>query len=737
MVLSLLSILGIVISFVMFRLSVKEVQLEHFKETLQSSANHKLMDTNNILNEMVEDLESVAKIINKYDDFWHPEVKKILQVSNEISWFNFTSIADAEGNGYDNAGNEFNIADREYFQTAMKGQVAFSDVVKSKIFKGEYVQIIAHPLRSEEHEVRGVVFGVMNIHDMKNMNIYKDYGDSDKIYIIDSCGTYIGRFHENNLGGSHINFWSDLEKSTINDKEISKIKSDFEERKEGEFSYSYEGEKRYACYMPIGPNKWQLVYSVSDNSMDELVHSLYKLDTRNTIWGSVCYLLLVLCIIWYFEQANDKIRKAHQEAKRNMGYMRIAIEHSKNIVFEYNQKSRVIQLKTDTRNRLFDRSVITSVPESFVSMNIIDPDSIPTFEKLFETIKTEGNSEAEIQIISDHEEIWYRISMNNIYNDRNEILDTIGIIEDISSLKKSEVAMRRKLQVYDTLIANAIVYAKVDLSTDMLLELNGEEVQIPFRDFICRMIREKVSEEYASYVEEKLSLESLNKAYQEGKESIEIEFVMKLDNIFKWVSCVVYRIYKDDSSTVIFVITDINDRKCKEIALKEQAERDGLTGLYNASTTRLKINEILSLKHSLTEYQIFILIDLDNYKLINDTFGHSYGDQVLIDIATILNTRFRSSDIIGRLGGDEFIVLLCNVKSYDCIEFMIQELCKKIHKTYREGDKEVTISASIGVAIAPSDGNTFEELYKKSDIAQYQIKKEGKNGYKRYQKQRV
>lgn len=732
-ILSALSILGIVLSFIGFRVSIREVELEDLQENLKMSAKHKLVDMNQFINGMVADLEQTARAINEYDDFWHPDVQKILKLSNDMNWFDYTGVVDAEGNGYDSSGNIVSNGDREYFQTAMQGQVAFSEVISSKIFEGERVQIIAHPLRTEDNKIRGVVFGVLNIEDLGKIISHQGKKRDSNLYIIDSCGAYIGEFQENQSIASNMNFWDDLEQMGLDKQAVSKIKSDFEERKEGEFSYTYQSNRYYACYVPIGPNKWQLIYSVSDSSADEIVQSIYALDTQNTLFAVSCYLVLTICIMWYFKQSNDRIKKAHQESKKNMEYMHIAMEHSNNTVFDYDQKNRVVRLKTDTRNQLFCCSIMTYVPASFISLNVIAPDSICAFKRLFERIKTEQSCEEDIQILSDDEEIWYRISMNNIYDERASIIGTVGIVEDISGQKRKEAETRRKLQIQDTIIANALEYGKVDLQTGTLLEFNGEELRMPFQDFLHKNVQEKVSQEHTAYVEKNLSLESICKAYQQGREMIEMQFLMKCDGAYRWVSCVVYKIHTGAENTVIFVVTDIDDRKRKEIALKQQAERDGLTGLYNAVTARAKINELLSQKDSLNENHVFVLLDLDNYKQINDTFGHSYGDQVLVDIATTLNTRFRSSDIVGRLGGDEFIILLRSVRSYDYAEHMIEELCKVIHKTYTEGDKAVTISASIGIAIAPNDGSTFEELYRKSDMAQYQIKNHGKNGFKRFQ----
>lgn len=214
-------------------------------------------------------------------------------------------------------------------------------------------------------------------------------------------------------------------------------------------------------------------------------------------------------------------------------------------------------------------------------------------------------------------------------------------------------------------------------------------------------------------------------------DTIETQFRMNLNGSAKWVSCTEY-CHPANPSKMILIINDIDQKKRKEIELQNQAERDGLTGLYNAVTTRKKIEEALAYGYQSDEKQVFVLLDLDNYKLINDTFGHIYGDQVLVDVAQMMKKRFRSSDIIGRMGGDEFVILLRNIRSYQYVGALIHELCDMIYKTYTQDGQGVTLSASVGVTWAPLDGRTFAELYQKSDIALYQVKKQSKNGYKHY-----
>lgn len=127
-----------------------------------------------------------------------------------------------------------------------------------------------------------------------------------------------------------------------------------------------------------------------------------------------------------------------------------------------------------------------------------------------------------------------------------------------------------------------------------------------------------------------------------------------------------------------------------------------------------------------------MLMDLDNFKQINDTFGHQYGDQVLKEVADILRKKFRRDDILGRLGGDEFTALLLNATGFEVMEPVFRELCDELKRTYTKDGKSVTISASFGIAEAPKYGTAFGELYEKSDLMLYKVKESTKNGYQAY-----
>ena len=114
---------------------------------------------------------------------------------------------------------------------------------------------------------------------------------------------------------------------------------------------------------------------------------------------------------------------------------------------------------------------------------------------------------------------------------------------------------------------------------------------------------------------------------------------------------------------------------------------------------------------------------MDNFKQVNDVLGHMIGDEVIREMAHGLSSIFRSSDIVGRVGGDEFIVFLKDIVKLRGLLFKVESILKLFRQDFESEGKTITISASIGIALYPKDGSTFDQLYKKADKALYRSKK--------------
>lgn len=192
---------------------------------------------------------------------------------------------------------------------------------------------------------------------------------------------------------------------------------------------------------------------------------------------------------------------------------------------------------------------------------------------------------------------------------------------------------------------------------------------------------------------------------------------------------------RDDLGVPIRIVgklTDITRHKLKIDELSHLAQRDHLTGLLNKIATESRIKDMLKMRRVHDDNCALLIIDIDNFKNVNDRLGHLYGDAVLTQLAENLKTLFRGDDIVGRVGGDEFFVFLKSYTSPQILEDKAQEICNLFHKTYSEGDAFVTISASIGIALCPQHGKEFDVLYRNADAALYDVKAAGKNAFAFY-----
>ncbi len=175
---------------------------------------------------------------------------------------------------------------------------------------------------------------------------------------------------------------------------------------------------------------------------------------------------------------------------------------------------------------------------------------------------------------------------------------------------------------------------------------------------------------------------------------------------------------------VYIVISRIRSNESKK-QLENKADTDLLTGLNNKLATERKIKEYMA-AHPDTQ-SMMLLLDIDNFKKINDTMGHAFGDEVLRSLGQQIGANFRASDIIGRVGGDEFMVFLKGIENKETV----RKEAKKVETFFRgfqAGEYvKYAATASIGAAIYPQEGADFETLYKAADQGLYKAKKRGKN----------
>lgn len=174
----------------------------------------------------------------------------------------------------------------------------------------------------------------------------------------------------------------------------------------------------------------------------------------------------------------------------------------------------------------------------------------------------------------------------------------------------------------------------------------------------------------------------------------------------------------------------------KQRALMRYAATDALTGLANKQSTEDGIQEWLAdLDGQCRGLQTFLIMDIDFFKSINDQYGHAVGDEVLRRIGQCLKSTFRQDDILGRIGGDEFVVLMKNISTVSSAEKKAKELLAKVRKIEITEMKGQKLTVSIGMSYAPNHGEGYLALYKHADMALYETKEQGRDGYTVYKNQ--
>jgi len=181
----------------------------------------------------------------------------------------------------------------------------------------------------------------------------------------------------------------------------------------------------------------------------------------------------------------------------------------------------------------------------------------------------------------------------------------------------------------------------------------------------------------------------------------------------------------------ILVLTSYNFYKFRneKDVLNKKVRTDYLTKISNVNGLQSNINFFIEEEGSRLIGGTMFIMDIDHFKEVNDTFGHSRGDEVLMSVGRELSKSFRGGDIVGRLGGDEFMVFSPTLNGYDHVVQKAKELNDILRQEIEDDGKIVNISVSIGIAIYPHDAENYDELYKKADKALYYVKEHGKNGY--------
>jgi diguanylate cyclase (GGDEF)-like protein/PAS domain S-box-containing protein len=234
---------------------------------------------------------------------------------------------------------------------------------------------------------------------------------------------------------------------------------------------------------------------------------------------------------------------------------------------------------------------------------------------------------------------------------------------------------------------------------------------------------------------EHITSEVISAVEKDGKWSGEVRMLQK-DGSIGWIESICVPIYDADGQMAgaLGINRNITDRRKETERLHHLAHYDQLTRVPNRYLLLDRVEHLVAQSERNKQTFALLYIDLDHFKSINDTRGHAFGDQVLIETARRLKQAVRNSDTIARIGGDEFVILLENTSDEKDVSAMVEVLTKKLNRTFTFNDEDYEISCSIGVAIYPYEGTTTDTLLAVADKAMYKAKHETRANHRVHSK---
>ncbi|MGL5352322.1 MAG: putative bifunctional diguanylate cyclase/phosphodiesterase, partial [Clostridium sp.] len=205
--------------------------------------------------------------------------------------------------------------------------------------------------------------------------------------------------------------------------------------------------------------------------------------------------------------------------------------------------------------------------------------------------------------------------------------------------------------------------------------------------------------------------------------------IISKDNKVKWVNSSSKKSIGDDGKMYVYgSLVDITDKKDKELKIHFMSYYDEVTGIANRRFFSDKLTESIS-NNKNGESIALIFIDLDNFKYINDTYGHELGDALLVKICEEIYSLIDNNSHFARFAGDEFVIAKTKIKSSNEVRLLLDEIINRFNYPIKVKEKELYCTLSIGVSLYPFDGDNIDSLLKKADMAMYKAKSNGKNRY--------
>lgn len=408
-------------------------------------------------------------------------------------------------------------------------------------------------------------------------------------------------------------------------------------------------------------------------------------------------------------------------------------------VWEYDALRHTIRVQKIENGEQTSERLYKDIPESSIQSGKVHPDSVDTFREIHKRI-----DEGEDTVVAvlrfrepDGTYSWQRITYISM-KEKGEVKGAIGITENITLQKEAEIRAFKQEKMREMLAKDTIYSAHINLTKNRL-EMVWSEVEelnmdtlgnVTYQNVFERIINQIANEDDRKRFREEFTLENMRKYAEQNNFSCEFEFRQAYENgKIIWVN-LSFRII--DSPTtgdkILFAYArNIDAVKRRELSLQKKAELDEITGLYNLTTTKLLIENILNDKSNKTGESAFLLINVDNFRQVNQSGGFAAGDELLRQIGNNIRDHIPSLSVSGRINGDTFAVYFRSHQTKKMVRKDVRELMNVLCGNYVCGKRQYDITVSMGAICLGEKQATYDFIYQSAYNALEVAKRNGGN----------
>ncbi|MGK2235777.1 MAG: diguanylate cyclase (GGDEF)-like protein/PAS domain S-box-containing protein [Pseudomonadota bacterium] len=505
----------------------------------------------------------------------------------------------------------------------------------------------------------------------------------------------------------------------------------------GPTSLTYEDlQSNQVFFTKLQPGNYSL--KISAHNRDGIITSeptTLNINVAYAPWKSpiaiATYIILILGVLffifWQYRSRRVAIEQAHRATIHSQKQTELALKNNKSGVWDYNFKDASVNTLRGSELGYTDLPERVHI-DQFLAL--IHPDDRRRFENQWENYfkyKKQQNWQATYRLQHKNGHwLWYQDTGQVIYDPQtNEPLYVSGIYTNITEQRANEQQAKILGEAFSQI-------------NDWLLILDKRLMPFSANNSFIETFS---NEQTATKISPKLFIKAIGKDKCREFASI----LKKLKPTENWQSDVYIRtarnnehpihisataVTKDTASYYVIVITDLTEQKRAENELRYLANFDPLTHLPNRSLMYQNIEKAIKYADKNNTQCALLFIDLDKFKPVNDSFGHAVGDKLLCNITQRVSGMLSEDAILGRQSGDEFLVLIQNIKSLQSLRDTVRKISNELANKVIIEDFSINISASIGVALYPFDAITTDILIRNADVAMMHAKQGGRNDFK-------